>query len=211
VAANEIRSQDGRVAHVVRLVDLTERGVFVLALAAFYYANIRSNDPINLIVLANNAITVLFILFRRRTAAVSLNPVDWGLAWIGTLLPLLMRPGGEPLVPREIIVVLAIEGMIIQFAAKLSLNRRFGIGPANRGIQARWAYRFVRHPMYLGYMLTQLGYLLLHPTLYNLCLSGITTGCQIGRILREESFLLSDPAYRLYAERVRFRLVPLVF
>jgi protein-S-isoprenylcysteine O-methyltransferase Ste14 len=211
VAATDNISADGRGHQIARLVDLAERAVFVIALLAFYSANIRSQEPINLVVLLNNAITVLFILFRRRTAAVSLNPVDWALAWIGTLLPMLMRPGGEPLIPRDIIVVLVVEGLLIQSAAKFSLNRRFGIGPANRGIQARWAYRFVRHPMYLGYMLTHVGYLLLNPTLYNVCVFGLTTGCQIGRILREESFLLSDPAYRLYAERVRFRLVPLLF
>jgi hypothetical protein len=35
--------------------------------------------------------------------------------------------------------------------------------------------------------------------------------CQFGRTIFEEKFLLSDPEYQKYVQRVRFRMVPLVF
>jgi protein-S-isoprenylcysteine O-methyltransferase Ste14 len=193
------------------LIDLGERLVFVVALAFFYIANARSHELASILVVINNGTMVFFILFRRRASAISLDPLDWALALIGTFGGMLMRPGGSPLIPQAAAAVLVLDGFAIELAAKLSLNRSFGIAPAIRGIQARWAYRVIRHPMYLGYLLINTGYVFANPTFYNLGVVTLTCGCQIGRILREEKFLLGDPAYRAYAEQVRFRLVPLLF
>jgi protein-S-isoprenylcysteine O-methyltransferase Ste14 len=63
----------------------------------------------------------------------------------------------------------------------------------------------------LGYLLMHTAYLLLYPTGFNLAVWSVTWGCQILRVFSEERFLLRDPAYRAYAGRVRFRLVPLLF
>ena len=192
-------------------MDVGEQAVFVIALLLFYYANIRAHDPTNYLVVVSDGITVFFILIRRRTTMVSRRPSDWALAFMGTLVAMLMRPGGAPLIPTGMATVVVLDGFIIEVAAKLSLNRSFGIAPANRGVQARWAYRFIRHPMYFGYLLIHVGYLLANPTPYNLCISAVLWVCQFGRILREEEFLLRDPAYRAYAQQVRYRLVPLLF
>ena len=184
----------------------------MIALAFFYYANIRAHDPASVLVVVNDAVTVFFILIRRRTFLVSRRPSDWALALMGTLAGMLMRPGGgAPLIPEAVATIAVLDGFLIEVAAKLSLNRSFGIAPANRGVQARWAYRIIRHPMYLGYLLIHGGYFLAHPSLYNLCVSVVLWACQFGRILREEAFLLRDPAYRAYAQKVRYRLVPLLF
>jgi protein-S-isoprenylcysteine O-methyltransferase Ste14 len=87
----------------------------------------------------------------------------------------------------------------------------FGIAPANRGVQAGWAYAVVRHPMYLGYMIMQLGYLMHNPSPRNLAVYGIAWMFQVARIEREERHLLRDAAYQHYAGRVRRRLVPGVY
>ena len=42
-------------------------------------------------------------------------------------------------------------------AAKFSLARSFGLAPANRGVKSRGAYAFLRHPMYLGYVVEWIG------------------------------------------------------
>jgi protein-S-isoprenylcysteine O-methyltransferase Ste14 len=201
----------GRPDRLARLMDVGEQAIFVIALMFFHLANIHAHNPTNYLVVANDAVTVFFLLIRRHTTAVSRRPSDWALAFAGTLAGMLMRPGGTPLVPQIVPVVMIIDGLVIEVAAKLSLNRSFGIAPANRGVQARWAYRFIRHPMYFGYLLIHVGYLLANPTPYNLCVNAVLWGCQFGRILREEEFLLRDPAYRAYAQQVRYRLVPLLF
>jgi protein-S-isoprenylcysteine O-methyltransferase Ste14 len=194
-----------------RLLENAERVIFVVALVLFGLANLRAHQPLGLLVAANDGVTVFFLLFRRSTDQVSRSVSDWAVALFGTLGGMLMRPGGHAFVPGLVVGLLLLEGVAIQLAAKLSLNRRFGIAPANRGVQVRWAYRFVRHPMYLGYLLIHTAYLLLYPTWLNLAAWAVTWICQIVRIFAEERFLLTDPAYRDYAARVRYRLAPLLF
>jgi protein-S-isoprenylcysteine O-methyltransferase Ste14 len=153
---------------------------------------------------------VVFILIRRRTDAVSRSPSDWVLTLVGTTAALLARPGGEPL-SLTAGTTLVMVGLCIALAAKLSLNRSFGLAPANRGVKRRGAYAFLRHPMYLGYIVVQAGYFLLHPTWQNALVYAVAWSVQIARLLREERWLLADPEYRAYASEVRFRLIPGAF
>lgn len=69
-------------------------------------------------------------------------------------------------------------------------------------------YRLVRHPMYLGYFMTQLGFLLSSFTVLNLVLYLIAWALQLLRIIEEERFLSLDPAYQLYSRTVKFRIFP---
>jgi protein-S-isoprenylcysteine O-methyltransferase Ste14 len=193
------------------LADFSERACVAVGLIWFFLANLGSHQPTDWLVVIADAVTVFFIFFRRPTTLVSYRPTDWALALAGTLGGMLARPGGASLIPHTVAAVLVLEGFVIQLAAKLSLNRSFGIAPANRGIKTTWAYRMVRHPMYFGYMLIQTAYVLGNASLFNIVVLSITWACQFGRIFREEQFLLNDPAYRDYARRVRFRMVPLVF
>lgn len=192
------------------LIDWSER-LFLFALFyAFAVANIASRDWSNYLLVALEAIGVSFVLLRRRALSVSAIPLDWALAIAGTVAPLLGRPGGEA-IEQHVAAILIIIGIAVSFGAKASLNRRFGMTPANRGVQNGWAYALVRHPMYLGYIIAQAGYLVHNPTRWNAVVFACAWSLQIARIGREERHLLQDPAYRTYAGRVRFRLVPGVF
>lgn len=193
-----------------RTIDWGERLVLLLLFVLFVTANIRSNDLVNLLLIAVEGLTMYFVLTRRTAISVSQNPADWALALVGTTFPMLARPGGEALVGWPVTVLMAA-GLFIAVSAKLSLNRRFGIAPANRGVQDSLAYAFVRHPMYLGYMVAQAGYLLHNPTRWNLAIYVMAWALQIGRIWREERHLMADPAYQVYAARVRYRLAPGLF
>ena len=102
-------------------------------------------------------------------------------------------------------------GVFLNLSAKLTLRRSFGVVAANRGVKIGGPYRLIRHPMYAGYTLTQLGFLLSGPTLWNLGLYGLALSLQIARILAEERILSNDPAYAEMSGRVRYRLVPYVF
>lgn len=194
-----------------RILDLSERIILVLLFAAFANSALRSPQHANLLLILTEGMSVFFVIFRRQTLDVSTAPLDWALALMGTMLPLLVRPHGQPLIPGYICAVIMGVGALITIAAKLSLNRRFGIAPANRGVQRAWAYAIVRHPMYAGYIVVQCGFLLLNPTVWNLALYVTAWSIQVGRILREERWLSSDPDYRAYAEAVRFRLIPGLF
>jgi len=116
----------------------------------------------------------------------------------------------DPLAGVAIPMVLWAFGVTLSIAAKASLNVRFGLAPANRGVQARGAYALVRHPMYAGYLLMGLAYFLINPTAWNAAVYAVSWGCQFVRVGREERWLGQDPAYRAYVEAVRFRFIPYV-
>ena len=108
-------------------------------------------------------------------------------------------------------MVLLLSGLAVQVWAKLTLRRSFGIIPANRGVKASGPYRFVRHPMYLGYVTVHIGFLVLSPNLWNLVVYGVSFAIQIVRIRAEERLLGQDPAYAAFQTRTRYRLLPGVF
>lgn len=191
-----------------RAIDLAERIALVAAVAFAIAANLASHRVLNVVSLGNDLIVVFFVLIRRGANLVSESPLDWALAFGASLGVLLMRPGGVPWIGAGWALALALPGWVISLTATLSLNRSFGVVAANRGVKARGAYRIVRHPMYLGYFLNHTAYLLLNPTALNLGVWLGVCGCQVGRVIREEQLLLRDPAYRAYAARVRFRILP---
>jgi len=194
-----------------RILDLSERFILVLLFAALANSTIRSAHPANYLLLTTEAMSVFFVLIRRQTLDVSTAPLDWFLALGGTMLPLLVRPGAPPLIPEAIGAAMMSCGVLVTVAAKLSLNRRFGLAPANRGVQRAWAYAIVRHPMYVGYFIVQIGFLLTNPSLWNLGLYLVAWSIQVARLLREERWLMTDPAYQAYSQAVRFRLLPGIF
>jgi protein-S-isoprenylcysteine O-methyltransferase Ste14 len=120
----------------------------------------------------------------------------------------MVRTAGGGLIPLAAGASLMMAGLVLNISAKIALNRSFGVTAANRGVKRAGPYRFLRHPMYLGYAATQLAFLLLNPSLWNLCAYAASWTAQILRIRAEERVLMEDPAYRAYADGVRFRLVP---
>jgi protein-S-isoprenylcysteine O-methyltransferase Ste14 len=199
-----------------RMLDLVERAVVLALFAAFvlrnYYAIVDKGQWFNAVMVASEALVALFVMIRRNGEA-SLSATDWALAFAATAGPLLARASapGHALIPQGSGVVVLLFGFATQVWAKLTLRRSFGIVPANRGVKASGPYRFVRHPMYLGYVTVHIGFLLLLPNLWNLVVYGLSFAVQLFRILAEERLLGRDPAYAAFAEKTRYRLVPRVF
>lgn len=164
------------------------------------------------LLLLSEGVVVLFILLRRPTSDISRRGRDWLLGLAGTLLPLLaVAPQGTPLLPLAVCATIMIAGFALQLAAKLTLRRSFGVVAANRGVKASGPYRLVRHPMYAGYALTHIGFLLSGPVFWNLAVYGATLAVAVRRILAEERVLQQDPAYRALSAKVRWRLAPGLF
>src|SRR5262249_43472489 len=114
----------------------------------------------------SESLGVFLILTRRFATTVSTHPFDWALSLIAVNAPLLVTPTApSTFIPSSIATALMFSGMIIQISAKAALWRSFGLVPANRGIKTKGPYRFVRHPMYAGYTLTHIGFLLGFPSL----------------------------------------------
>jgi protein-S-isoprenylcysteine O-methyltransferase Ste14 len=194
-----------------KLADYGERLFLILLSATFLHAMLANafDHPYLLLLAISETLPVVLIIIRRPGEMV-MKPYPFILAFIGTAAPLLVRPagGGFQLLPDAAVGALMGVGLGVNVFAKLALWRSFGLAPANRGVRKGGPYRFVRHPMYLGYFLTQVAFLLSNLTLANLVKYLVTWVVQLLRIAEEEKFLLKDSDYRELAKRVRFRLVP---
>jgi protein-S-isoprenylcysteine O-methyltransferase Ste14 len=160
----------------------------------------------------SESLGVFLILTRRSATTISTRPLDWALSFMAVNAPLLAAPAApSTVIPSQIATALMFAGTIIQISAKAALWRSYGIVPANRGVKTGGPYRFVRHPMYAGYTLTHLGFLVGFPSLQNSLLYLTAFFIEVARLLREESILNQDPLYRDYATRARYRLLPGLF
>ncbi len=195
-------------------LDRTEQVVIVGLWALLAHRVYGASNPFAPLVMISETSVVIFVLLRRSTQAISMRLGDWLLAAAATYAPLFIQPADTPpamtmLVPLALFLVGF--GNCVQLAAKLFLRRSFGIAPANRGIKSDGMYRFVRHPMYAGYLFVHIGILLLMPSALNAVIYGIGWWAQILRLLAEERLLGEDPAYRAFMAKTRWRLVPGIF
>jgi protein-S-isoprenylcysteine O-methyltransferase Ste14 len=135
----------------------------------------------------------------------STKPSDWFLALVAANAPLLAAPGEIPgtIIPQAVCSLIIVTGFLIQIAAKIVLWRSFGVVPAAREIKVLGPYRFVRHPMYVGYIIQHIGFLLAFPMLWNLAVYSGALVVQVARILREERILNGQPLYREFSVRNR--------
>lgn len=104
--------------------------------------------------------------------------------------------------------VLVILATALSFASLITLGRSFGVRPALRRLVVRGPYRAVRHPIYLSYLIADIGYSLQewHVGSLLLVLAGWTA--LVYRIRAEERVLSSDAGWSAYAASVPYRLLP---
>jgi protein-S-isoprenylcysteine O-methyltransferase Ste14 len=206
-----------RTMSLSRVLDIFERillaGLFGYMVYSFVHDWLEGGSLSTAILLVSEGAVLVFVLLRRFTDNVSLRPTDWVLALIGSSASLVVQPAhaDTPAALTAICSVLMFVGLIVQLSAKLTLRRSFGAVAANRGVKVGGPYRFVRHPMYAGYLMTHIGFLVTNPSAWNALAYGICTIAQVGRILAEEKLLTADDKYRDFAARVRYRLIPGLF
>jgi len=105
-------------------------------------------------------------------------------------------------------LVLVILAAALSLVSLLTLGRRFGIRPALRNLARDGPYKFIRHPMYLSYILADIGYNLEEWNSVTLLLVLLGWVSLVYRICLEERVLSHDPEWPAYAAATRYRLVP---
>ncbi len=196
--------------------EIARRVITAVGLSIFAYralAQFLAEHHLYLVLLfAGEAIMVLCVLFARFSKNVNRAPliVMATLAVTFSFLVIRLTPG-TMLVPASVGFVIQSGGNLLQIAGKLWLGRSFGLLPANRGVVTSGPYRLVRHPIYFGYLLNHIGFVLVSFSWWNLAVYLVIYALQVGRILEEERLLRGDGRYRAYTEQVRYRLVPGIF
>lgn len=114
---------------------------------------------------------------------------------------------GAPAWPAGGLVIVTLAACL-SLASLLTLGRRFGVRPALRGLVTEGPYRLVRHPMYLAYVLADIGYNLEEWNSGTLLLVAAGWASLLYRIRAEERMLARDAGWPEYAASVRYRLLP---
>jgi len=198
-----------------RLISILSRAIpasyFTLACLSFWNHFLRTGKYTSLFWMVSEGVVVVLLVFRRPSRAVSRSPWDWIAGIAGSFLVLLVRPTGGATMADAAGFALQLFGTGFQLYGKVALGRSFGIVAANRGIVSTGPYRLVRHPIYLGYLVTHAGFLLTNMNVRNAAIYAAAYVFQFARIHAEERLLAQDGAYREYLRGVRYRLIPGVY
>ena len=192
----------------------TLSGVFMAAaFALFAFAHVvkfadTGRVALLLFVIAESLVATLFLL-RTQPRSFTHSPVDWVIAALGTLFPMLLRPTSESLFPGADWGIGL--GAVLQILGILSLNRSFAIVPALRELKTGGMYRWVRHPIYASYLIGLSAYLAGSWSVRNALVWLLSITFLVARVHLEERHLAKASAYREYMQRVRWRLVPRLY
>jgi protein-S-isoprenylcysteine O-methyltransferase Ste14 len=128
------------------------------------------------------------------------------------IIPALMRPGTSSTgVFADVAIVFEFIGIAFTQIARLYLGRHFGLLPANRGIVTGGPYRLMRHPIYSGWLLLILGYVMAYSNSWNIGIPLLSLPFLIWRIDLEEKHLSKDPEYHVYLAKTPYRLIPCIY
>jgi protein-S-isoprenylcysteine O-methyltransferase Ste14 len=114
---------------------------------------------------------------------------------------------GDPLWPAGGLVLVTLAACL-SLSSLLYLGRWFGIRPALRGLATTGPYRLVRHPMYLAYVLSDIGYNLQEWNVGTALLVMAGWASLLYRIHAEERILAHHAGWTTYIALVRHRLFP---
>ena len=116
---------------------------------------IETGRATGLLLLTSELLVVVLTLARRSAIEIDRRWKVRLIALASIAGPIMVRPSAAAgLVIEPYTLAVSAVGLAIVAAGKLSLGRSFGLLPANRGIVCAGVYRVVRHPIYLGYVIT---------------------------------------------------------
>jgi len=150
------------------------------------------------ILLALQSALAAFLLVMHKPVERIGHPLMSLIAWLCALLPLAFMV-------EEANVLYSLPGLLLALWSLIALGFSFSIAPEDRGIVERGLYRFVRHPMYLGEILSLLGICIAGNHAWNWFALLLFVLLVMMRISAEERVLAS---YEWYRKSVRWRFIP---
>jgi protein-S-isoprenylcysteine O-methyltransferase Ste14 len=155
---------------------------------------------------------VVLTVIRRRARLVDHSLSAAAMTTLSLAGPPLLRvtEAASP-VPDVATATISALGLILVVIGKVALGRSFGVVPANRGVVVSGPYTLVRHPIYTGYLIAHVAFLMANPSPWNVSVILIADAALVLRALLEERVLSADAEYQGYCRRVGWHLVPGVF
>jgi protein-S-isoprenylcysteine O-methyltransferase Ste14 len=120
----------------------------------------------------------------------------------------LLRWGTGYVVWPRLGVLLVTVAAGLSLASLLTLGRGFGLRPALRRLATTGPYRLVRHPIYLAYVVADVGYNVTEWARGSVLLMLVGWASLVYRIQAEERVLSQDAAWAEYRASTRYRLIP---
>jgi protein-S-isoprenylcysteine O-methyltransferase Ste14 len=105
-------------------------------------------------------------------------------------------------------LVLITLGAAVSLISLVTMGKLFGVRPALRGLVTSGPYRFLRHPIYLSYVIEDIGYNLQEWSFLTLLLVLFGWASLVYRIYAEERVISQDGKWPAYVGLVRYRLFP---
>lgn len=176
-------------------------GTVVFALLLGVRLAQMARGQIMVLPLAVQAGLAAFLMLARRAEQKGGAPRRKLLAWLSALLPFTLQAR----VASTGLLLVSLTGVGLSLWGLASLGRSFGIAPADRGLMTCGAYRLVRHPMYLGELISFLALFAGNVTIWNAVVMATIVVTFILRIIWEEQVV---SGYEDYRQLVRWRLIP---
>ena len=172
----------------------------------------RTGHVTGLLLLASESLVVVLTVIRRPARLVD-RSFNAALMTVVSLAgpPLLRAHSDAGLTPDVVTAMVSAVGLGLVVLGKIALGRSFGVVPANRGVVVGGPYSVVRHPIYTGYLITHVAFLVANPAPWNAAVILIADAALVLRALMEERVLSADVEYQGYCQRVGWHLVPGVF
>lgn len=183
-------------------------GLFVVLAIRIGSEFMRTGHVTGLLLLVSELLVVVLTIVRRPATTVDRTWRARMIAAVSILGVPLIQPSGGGLLPDLWTALLTGAGLLVIITGKATLGRSFGLMPAHRGLVCTGIYGVVRHPIYAGYLVTHAGFLLAHPSAWNVALLLIADTALLVRAGYEERTLARDPEYVDYMQRVRWRVLP---
>jgi len=132
-----------------------------------------------------------YFFFKRTPAQSKGSLIPSIMAYISSAMPLLYL--GPTVETKSLFLasdLLAILGFLVVVFATVELGTSIGISPANRGHVRRGIYRYIKHPMYMGYVISETGLMLLNPM--NLWVFAVSISLYGWRAFLENKLLITS-------------------
>jgi len=194
---------------VFRLAGVATVVWFVMRIGGHWWAD--PTDLTLLLFMTSEVVTLVIMILAHKASHRDSSPFHGAVAVAASfMVPLFIQAtDGAAVLPGTVTATATAVGIVWVIWAKLSLGRSFGILAAARTLRTSGPYRWVRHPIYVGYLITHVAFLAANCTLWNVCVLGLLYQMQIVRAMREEKVLAAVmPGYAEYMERVPRRFVP---